>query len=212
MPDFKPAWFEDEREIRVSLNNKLKKNQTDRPPPLRIAWSDKNENSNMTDDTVIIKKCKEVKKVANVRLTRHASLEKDSILNSKQDLTERFRQKNEHGEKENDKAENRTNLQIFLAPNAQDSKEEYVSQSDVDLSDSFLDKSQPKYLQPLITNMGDKVFQIRKNSNRKTINSPKLVDSSQKRPNFSRSNTIVVVPLVEKDKNSKNNSDNPIGK
>uniref|UniRef100_A0AAR5Q5U4 Uncharacterized protein n=1 Tax=Dendroctonus ponderosae TaxID=77166 RepID=A0AAR5Q5U4_DENPD len=196
--DFKDPWFDQGPEVYLNARNKrLERTATDKPPPIKIAWCEKTDKFALNEE-VIIKKCKEVKRAPSVKLARHPSLEKDSILNSKHDL----RNKAETVDKENDKAETKPNLQIFLAHNTHDYNECQTSDSFESLMDSrqqCLERSKPKYLQPLLSNVEpSKAFQIRKSNSRKTLESPKAVEVSQKRPNFSRSNTIVVVPLVEK--------------
>ncbi|KAH1000523.1 hypothetical protein HUJ05_009657, partial [Dendroctonus ponderosae] len=196
--DFKDPWFDQGPEVYLNARNKrLERTATDKPPPIKIAWCEKTDKFALNEE-VIIKKCKEIKRAPSVKLARHPSLEKDSILNSKHDL----RNKAETVDKENDKAETKPNLQIFLAHNTHDYNECQTSDSFESLMDSrqqCLERSKPKYLQPLLSNVEtSKAFQIRKSNSRKTLESPKAVEVNQKRPNFSRSNTIVVVPLVEK--------------
>lgn len=108
VPDFKDPWFE----------------QT-----VKLAWT-VDEGKNPPEE-VIIKKCpREFKKG---RLTRHSSLEKDSILNSKQ-------------EQEN-LPEPKPNLDIYLAHNPEPSPRTV---------------RQPKYLQPLLNNPTDFKIKTRK--------------------------------------------------
>ncbi|CAG9761314.1 unnamed protein product [Ceutorhynchus assimilis] len=201
--DFKDPWFE-HRDVHITAKNKKnEKNNADRPP-VKIAWAN-NENFSLNDE-VIIKKCsKEIKKVSSGKLIRHPSLEKDSILSSKQDLCERLKNNNNNT---NEKTEVKPNLQIYLAHNTQENRNLDSQNNSVDNSDQFLiEKSQPKYLQPLVTSQQS--FQIKKTSNKKPLESPKAAETmNQKRPNFTRSNTIVVVPLVvEKEKEEVQNND-----
>ncbi|XP_030750087.1 uncharacterized protein LOC115877879 [Sitophilus oryzae] len=177
--DIKASILDHNSEIRISLNAKTKKLPTDHPPPIKMAWTA----TDIKDEPVVVKKCKEIRRG---KLTRHASLEKDSILNSRQDLAERFRAKKEEFEKEN-KAETKPNLEIFLAPSTKECEEE-----------SQNEKTQPKFLQPLIADSEyNRTFRLKKNVLKKT-------ESPRTRP---KSSTIVVVPLVEKepDKNADNN-------
>lgn len=198
--EFKDPWFEQGPEVSANGRNKrLEKTVADKPPPIKIAWCEKSDNFSLNDE-VIIKKCKEIKRAPTGKLARHPSLEKDSILNSKHDLSN----KAETVDKENEKADAKPNLQIFLAHNTHDYNECQTSdnfESLMDSRDQCLGRSKPKYLQPLVSNVeSSKAFQIRKSSStsRKPLESPKAVEANQKRQNFSRSNTIVVVPVVEK--------------
>ncbi|KAF7279743.1 hypothetical protein GWI33_006776 [Rhynchophorus ferrugineus] len=177
--ELKASLLEQNAEIRVCLGGKQKRNATDRPPPAKVAWS-----HDAKEEAVIVKKCKEVRKA---KLTRHASLEKESILNSKQDLTERLRTRKEEPEKEN-KADSKPNLEIFLAgPNPKKA----------DNDDTPPEKNPPKYLQPLVADgLSNKNFQIKKSGSKKVSESPR-------RP---KSSTVVVVPLIDKDQEAQTNT------
>ncbi|XP_050314991.1 triadin isoform X2 [Anthonomus grandis grandis] len=165
--DVPEPWFDQQQEIQVSLN-KPKKPAPSESKSVKLAWGD---GFNLNEE-VIIKKCKEVKRERG-KLTRHPSLEKDSILNSKQEFN-----KPRASDKENEKSDNKTNsLQIYLAHNLQDS----AAAEEVTEPEKF----EPKYLQPLIDFNQSKPFQIKKNSGKKI----------PEKPPFGRSNTIVVVPL-----------------
>ncbi|XP_060520937.1 uncharacterized protein LOC132698733 [Cylas formicarius] len=107
----------------------------DAPGAVRLAWGAKDDD---VDDAVVVKKCREVRRQPGCRLTRHASLEKDSILCSKQEPAVTETPKDE-----------KPNLKIFLAPNVERSCEP------------------PKLMQPLTTPVVDKnAFQIRKGGKR----------------------------------------------
>ncbi|XP_066151131.1 uncharacterized protein [Euwallacea fornicatus] len=159
IPDFKDPWFDK------------------KVPPVKLAWGCEEDAAKLNEE-VIIKKCnREIKRSGSGKLTRHASLEKDSILNSKQELL---------GNKENEKLiEAKPNLKIFLAHNISDSTN----------SEENLKIPQPKYLQPML-NTANAQLKIKKSTMKKPLDSPKAVD--QKRPNLgNKTNTIVVVPLIE---------------
>ncbi|KAL1517800.1 hypothetical protein ABEB36_001523 [Hypothenemus hampei] len=186
LPDFGDPWLEQTYEISLNRNHK----PSDRPPPLRMAWMEKRDSENFNED-VIIKKCKEVTRVvASGKLTRHASLEKDSILSCKKLLE--GNEKPESVDKENEKSTLNTkpNLEIYLAHNTQ------IDFDPKQLEDSpVIEKHKPKYLQPLVTNMCQaNQFQIKKQLRKPLLESPK---------GSTRPNTVVVVPLVEKDESNK---------
>ena len=147
----------------------------DRPHPIRIAWADESIAS-PKEEGVIAKKCiKEVKKPP--KLSRHSSLEKESILYSKQELAERLRQALKDREQE------KPNLNIFLAHNTSTEEDIYEAHEP-----EILPKESPKIMQPLLTpleNTMKNVFQIRK--------------SKEMAYTPTKSNAVVVIPIVEKE-------------
>ncbi|KYB24735.1 hypothetical protein TcasGA2_TC034947 [Tribolium castaneum] len=139
---------------RKSLKKQLSEEKTrhERPQPVRIAWAD---SPSPKDEGIVARKClKEAKKAP--KLSRHSSLEKDSILYSKQELAERLRQALKEREK--------PNLDIFLAHNTQ--VEEEVEPPDP--------KQPPKIIQPLTT--PSDVFQIKKNKSSAIVVIPVVED------------------------------------
>lgn len=141
----------------------------DRPHPVRIAWA---ETASPKDEGVVAKKCiKEIKK--NSKISRHNSLEKDSILYSKQELAERLRQALKDREQE------KPNLNIFLAHN--------THEEDHDQNIETVTNHPPRIVAPMFTPMENikNVFQMKKNKEVTYTPTPK-------------SSTIVVIPVVEK--------------
>ncbi|CAH1371944.1 unnamed protein product [Tenebrio molitor] len=144
----------------------------DRPHPIRIAWAD-NSLASPKQEGVVAKKClKEAKKPP--KLSRHSSLEKESILYSKQELADRLRQALK------DREQTKPNLNIFLAHNTNTEDEPYEEPE-------VAPKETPKIIPPLLTPRETikNVFQIRKN---------KDVSFAP-----TKSSAIVVVPLVDKE-------------
>ncbi|XP_044272453.1 uncharacterized protein LOC123016244 [Tribolium madens] len=141
---------------RKSLKKQFSEEKTrDRPHPIRIAWA---ESPSPKEEGVVAKKClKEAKKPP--KLSRHSSLEKDSILYSKQELAERLRQALKSREK--------PNLDIFLAHNTQieDEVEETIS------------KEPPKIIPPLTAPTD--VFQIKKNKSSAIVVIPGVENDPQ---------------------------------
>ncbi|KAJ8927931.1 hypothetical protein NQ314_019561 [Rhamnusium bicolor] len=198
LPDLRNSWLDPGIGIKISLNAKTSRN-LDRPPPIKIAWE---ENSELrSEDAVIIKKCKEIRRGSTGKLSRQSSLEKDSILHSKQELTDRLRQAVKEKEQE------KPNLKIFLAHNSKEQNDEYYNNQMVGDAGQYLEKTyeRPKLIQPLITNNvsnnNKNLFQIRKNI-RPKLNLTEIAysptRSSESNTSISRSNTVVVVPIVER--------------
>lgn len=138
-----PDWFDHEPNLKFSLNTKTRKTYCERPQPVRIAWDD-NTADLKGEDVVIVKKIPEMRRNPVSKLTRHASLEKDSILSSSKSF---------NAEIESIKEKEKPNLQIFLAQNVElDSKEESDRKS-----------FKPKFIPPLIVAENTKsLFSIRK--------------------------------------------------
>ncbi|XP_018574893.1 uncharacterized protein LOC108913757 [Anoplophora glabripennis] len=199
IPDYKEKWIDPGIGIKISLNTKTSRN-LDRPPPIRIAWEE-NTPQLKAEDAVIIKKCKEVRRGSTGKLSKQNSLEKNSILHSKHELTERFKQNVKEKEPE------KTNLKIFLAHNPKEQADEiYSSQQDRD-TEQYLEKNyeRPKLIQPLMSNVSNNsknLFQIRRNFKPK-INLAEIAysptRSSEVDTNIARNDTVVVVPMVEKE-------------
>lgn len=201
VPQVKNKWS-DEIGIKISLNSKARTSYIN-PPPVKIAWEE--DVSELTaEDAVIIKKCNEMKRMPIGRISRHGSLDKDSILNSKQDLTERLRQyvRNKEPEKSTntDKEPEKPNLKIFLGSNPKDNNEEFQNHL-TQLQEKASDP--PRIIPPLITNtVSHKPFQIRKNLSPK-INLKEIAYSPTKPNRINsrtvESNAIVIVPIFEKE-------------
>lgn len=200
IPDYKDKWIDPGIGIKISLNTKTNRN-LDRPPPIRIAWEE-NTPQLRAEDAVIIKKCKEIRRGSTGKLSKQNSLEKNSILHSKHELTERFKQNVKEKEQE------KTNLKIFLAHNPKEQIDEiYNSQQDRD-TEHYLEKNydRPKLIQPLITNNvsnnSKNLFQIRRNFKPK-INLAEIAYSptrtNETDSSIARNDTVVVVPIVEKE-------------
>lgn len=203
IPDYKDKWTDPGIGIKISLNTKTNRN-LDRPPPVRIAWEE-NTPELKAEDAVIIKKCKEVRRGSTGRLSKQNSLEKNSILHSKQELTERFKQNVKEKEPE------KTNLKIFLAHNPKEQVDEiFNGQPDRD-TEHYLEKNyeRPKIMQPLITNdvsnSSKNLFQIRRNFKSK-INLAEIAYSPTRAneidPNIARRDAVVVVPTGENQQDS----------
>lgn len=194
IPDTIDRWHKPGLGIKVSFNNKSR--NFINAPPIKIAWGE-DSSEIRTDDAVIIRKCTEMKEFPIGRLSRQSSLEKDSILNSKSELADRFR--NAVREKE---ATERPNIKIFLGHNSKDNVEEPHMSQEQDAVQYF-DKplEQPKIIPPLVANnVSNKNFQFRKNvrskidlnelnyaPSRTTTTNARLIESS----------AVIVVPVVE---------------
>lgn len=200
IPDVKN--WSDGIDFRMALNTK---NRTSfiHPPPIKIAWEE-NDSDIKAEDSVIIKKCNEIKRIPIGRITRHGSLDKDSILNSKHDLSERLRQLVKEKEPEKSKQINiekepeKPNLKIFLGSNPKDNNEEFQNHL-AQLQEKVPEP--PKIIAPLITNtVSNKPFQIRKNVSPK-INLKEIAYSPTRpnkiNPRTLENNAIVVVPIFE---------------
>ncbi|RZB40193.1 hypothetical protein BDFB_007425 [Asbolus verrucosus] len=147
----------------------------DRPPhPIKIAWAETDPES-PKEEGVIAKKCIKVKKTP--KLTKHSSLEKESILYSKQELAERLRQALKEREQE------KPNLNIFLAHNTNSNEDEGYNE-EPEVAAKELPKITPPLLTPMENTMKN-VFQIRKS---KEIAYPPP-----------KSSAVVVIPIVEKE-------------
>ncbi|KAJ8919763.1 hypothetical protein NQ315_006292 [Exocentrus adspersus] len=160
-----------------------------------IAWEENTTPDLKADEAVIIKKCKEVRRgsAGNNRLSRHGSLEKNSILHSKQELAERLKQ----SVKEKEPPPEKTNLKIFLAHNPKEVNEMY-NVCPATNKDVVRNPEKPKLIQPLLSNNVStsdtkNLFQIRRNFKPK-IN---LAEISYSPTRTRESDTVVVVPMVE---------------
>lgn len=63
----------------------------DRPAPVKIAWSDNiqktiEEQLIKRDEGLVAKKCKEIRRPATAKLSKQQSLDKDSVMYSRQEL------------------------------------------------------------------------------------------------------------------------------
>lgn len=99
-----------------------------RPRSVKVAWAENRQSSSSSnrDDTmppmratrftdpVEVKKCKEHKRPTTAKLRTQSSIEKDSLLYTRQELAERLRKAWK------DREENKQNLDIFLTHNVQD--------------------------------------------------------------------------------------------
>lgn len=140
------------RPLKIQLSEDLTcdlKKIRDRPPnnPIKIAWAEPIPE----EEGVIAKKC--VAEEKKCKLTRHASLEKDSILYPKQELAERLRLALEDREK------SKKNLNIFLAHNTRDEDENELVET------KFAQKIEPKIIPPLFNpseNNLKNIFHVRK--------------------------------------------------
>lgn len=96
---------------------------SDKPPSVKLAWS---ENVQKTiedqliqkDESLVAKKCQEIRRPATAKVQRQGSLDKDSILYSRQELAERLR----HAWNEREKS--RHNLNIVLTSTTSDSPQD----------------------------------------------------------------------------------------
>lgn len=165
--DDRDPWTQSRVGIKITLNSKSRNLMN--TPPIKLAWEDPESRNN---ETVIIKKCQEVRRTG--KLSRQSSIEKDSILHSKQEIAERLQPKEQE----------KPNLKIFLAHNSKEPNEH------LDHIDKLSDP--PKIIPPL--NNPNNNFQIRKSSKLKL----NLTDTRFQNPTTEADrNAIVVVPIIE---------------
>ena len=94
IPDNKSAWLEKDLGIRISLSAKLHKKERDKPPPVKLAWDEEEQKEQKKErqENPKVVKYPELKRSTPEKLTKQSSLEKDSVLYSRQELAERLRQ------------------------------------------------------------------------------------------------------------------------
>lgn len=198
VPDEKIKW-EPEPKIRISLSAKNRTKNSDRPPPIKLAWTENiqkslDEQIFKRDEGIVAKKCKEAKRPVTAKIRKQSSLDRDSILYSRQELAERLRQAWEDREK------GKQNLDIFLAPNTKhedDFNYETTDNESSILQENYNQKNQPKILQALNKHILEEnslknIFQkqIRKNNRNRSVDFPRPFEKNHQ-------STIVVVPIVE---------------
>lgn len=198
VPDETIKW-ETEPKIRISLSAKNRTKNSDRPPPIKLAWSENiqkslDEQIFKRDEGIVAKKCKEAKRPVTAKIRKQSSLDRDSILYSRQELAERLRQAWEDREK------GKQNLDIFLAPNTKhedDCNYETTDNESSILQESYNKKNEPKILQALNKHILEEnslknIFQkqIRKNNRNRSVDFPHTFEKNHQ-------STIVVVPIVE---------------
>lgn len=69
----------------------LKDKNIDRPRLIKIAWGENQERTKKIPDTVEVKKCVEYRRPTTAKLRTQKSIDRDSILYSRQDLAEKLR-------------------------------------------------------------------------------------------------------------------------
>ncbi|KAG5868800.1 hypothetical protein JTB14_032699 [Gonioctena quinquepunctata] len=185
LPDLR-EWQSQDIGFKISLANKGIRN------PIKHAWVENTPSRNLTEEAVIVNKCRDFKRTSSEKLSRQVSLEKDSILNSKQELGERLRQTFK------DKGEEKFNLQIFLAHDSRDPKDD--SYFTKEKNQSHASENQPKLISPLVSSTASKnPFRIRKPIRSRTIDSCSSYSPTTTSKEALESSAVVVVPVLEND-------------
>ncbi|KAF2896782.1 hypothetical protein ILUMI_09400 [Ignelater luminosus] len=215
IPETKEKWIP-ELGFHVSLCTKNQIKALDRPPPAKLAWIENRQqepveeaHTNKTEEGIIAKKCKEIKRPVTAKITRQSSLNnKDSILLSHQELAERLRQAWKDREK------GKQNLNIFLAHNVKEKPDEEFNNDLTDSEGAFsndnaFDKTvnKPKIILPLKPELATgneinykNIFQKRMRRAHSIEEPLRDIAYSPTRTLETKSRTVVVVPLVESSK------------
>lgn len=115
------------KELDMEIQDDTRKMLLDRPRLVRLAWGDNCDSSQkqaliktkQITESVEIKKCTEHKRPTTAKLRTQKSLDRDSILYTRQELAERLRQA------WIDREQNKQNLDIFLTHNAHEKQEDH---------------------------------------------------------------------------------------
>lgn len=206
IPDEK-LWSKVESSPRLKLGAHIRSKTVDKPPSIKIAWSDNvqktiEEQFLKKEDSLITKKCKEIKRPITAKITKQHSLDKEAILYSRQELAEKFRQA------WNEREKSKQNINIFLASSHKDKSEE-ESYDHHETDSLHVNENQeskptcnPKILAPLQPEYFSQENNYKSIFKKQMRKSQSVCDDfhysptklSEKQP---RCSTIVVVPYVE---------------
>ncbi|XP_023020126.2 uncharacterized protein [Leptinotarsa decemlineata] len=179
IPDLR-EWPGPDAGIKISLSNKGK-------PPVKHAWVE----DPLTEEAVVVNKCIKEAKTS----TSGKSLEKESILHSKQELAERLR----HTLK--DRGNEKFNLRIFLAHDSKDLDEDGRHNKEIEPELPLeTPNDTPKLMTPLVINKNP--FKLRKPISRSRTIFSESCSSSSPTPTIKHafeSSTVVVVPVMDSD-------------
>ncbi|GJQ76887.1 hypothetical protein Trydic_g15091 [Trypoxylus dichotomus] len=205
--DFGDANYKPDHElgIRVSLCSKNSRKNNEQPLPIKIAWEDKKsprEDCTVAKtDAIIVKKCTDVKKPNSPRrILRQNSLERDSILYTRQGFAKRLEQAWKDRE-----ANGKTNLNIILTHTTTEPKHEDVL-ADVSNTEKYerVDNAQkPKIILPLKPDLvgasgdGSNMKNVFQKHIRRTVKQKSLFDDGYSPTKTADKPTTIVVPLMD---------------